>query len=152
MSARQRVAILARYLVGERRRRQPDGARRSHPDALGAAAIHGRLVRMDPLPPLTSASGLPPVQWAESRPVARRDGARGAAARRSDEGLRRPADAQGAGQMPGASRQSSVDPARNEVILTDENLFQVLAYNRLDNTAPRTRSRRPSACCRATAR
>jgi DNA-binding beta-propeller fold protein YncE len=28
----------------------------------------------------------------------------------------------------------SVDPARDEVILTDENLFQLLAYNRLDNT------------------
>ena len=30
----------------------------------------------------------------------------------------------------------AVDPANNEVVLTDENLFSVLAYNRLANTPP----------------
>src|SRR5215470_1089474 len=30
----------------------------------------------------------------------------------------------------------AVDTSRNEVILTDENLFNVLVYNRLDNTSP----------------
>ncbi len=30
----------------------------------------------------------------------------------------------------------AVDPSKNEVVLTDENLFNVLVYNRLDNTSP----------------
>lgn len=30
----------------------------------------------------------------------------------------------------------AVDPTNNEVVLTDENLFNVLVYNRLDNTSP----------------
>jgi DNA-binding beta-propeller fold protein YncE len=30
----------------------------------------------------------------------------------------------------------AVDSSRNEVVLTDENLFNVLVYNRLDNTSP----------------
>jgi len=46
----QRVAKRARYLLGA-----AVGASlmvsQVHPDAIGAAAIHGRLVRMDPLPP-----------------------------------------------------------------------------------------------------
>src|SRR3954469_10625796 len=35
-----------------------------HPDAIGAAAIHGRLVRMDPLPPDVCVWPAA-VQWAE---------------------------------------------------------------------------------------
>ena len=30
----------------------------------------------------------------------------------------------------------AVDPIRDEVIMTDENLFSILVYNRLDNTPP----------------
>ena len=30
----------------------------------------------------------------------------------------------------------AVDPARNEVVMTDENLFQILVYDRLENTPP----------------
>ena len=32
----------------------------------------------------------------------------------------------------------AVDPTNNEVVVTDENLFNVLVYNRLDNSAPTT--------------
>ena len=47
-----------------------------HPDAIGAAAIHGRLVRMDPLPPDVCVWPAA-VQWAEQ--AATRQGRRAAA-------------------------------------------------------------------------
>jgi DNA-binding beta-propeller fold protein YncE len=63
---------------------------------------------------------------------------RGVAAHSSDEATR----PDGSGKKPVrmirdryASYSSvAVDPSNNEVVLTDENLFNVLAYNRLDNT------------------
>jgi len=36
----------------------------------------------------------------------------------------------------------AVDPTNDEVVLTDENLFNILAYNRLDNTPSTRHSRR----------
>ena len=37
----------------------------------------------------------------------------------------------------------AVDPLRQEVIIQDENLFQILVYNRLDNTPPRASMTEP---------
>ncbi len=37
----------------------------------------------------------------------------------------------------------AVDPINNEVVLTDENLFQILVYDRLDNTPPTARLTEP---------
>ena len=37
----------------------------------------------------------------------------------------------------------AVDPANNEVVLTDENLFQILVYDRLANTPPAARMTEP---------
>ena len=37
----------------------------------------------------------------------------------------------------------AVDPANNEVVLTDENLFQILVYDRLANTPPNARMTEP---------
>ncbi len=63
MSGLQRAAVRTRYLLGA-----AVGASvlvsQIHPDALGAFAIHGRLVRMDPLPPDICVWPAA-VQWAE---------------------------------------------------------------------------------------
>ena len=129
----QRVAKRARYLLGA-----AVGASlmvsQVHPDAIGAAAIHGRLVRMDPLPPDVCVWPAA-VQWAEQ--AATRQGRR-AAALPLDERTKTfpgPPTRKVQDKYP-AFAAVSVDAARDEVILTDENLFQVLAYNRLDNTPP----------------
>jgi len=37
----------------------------------------------------------------------------------------------------------AVDPINNEVVLTDENLFQILVYDRMDNTPPTARMTEP---------
>jgi DNA-binding beta-propeller fold protein YncE len=37
----------------------------------------------------------------------------------------------------------AVDPTNNEVVLTDENLFNILVYNRLDNTPPKATMTEP---------
>ena len=63
MSGFQRAAARMRYLVGA-----AVGASlmvsQVHPDAIGAQAIHGRLVRMDPLPPDVCVWPAA-VQWAD---------------------------------------------------------------------------------------
>jgi hypothetical protein len=133
MSGLRRAAMRARYLLGA-----VVGASlmvsQVHPDAIGASAIHGRLVRMDPLPPDVCVWPAA-VQWAEQ--AAGRQGRRAAALPLDDRTkvyagppTRKVQDKYA------AFAAVSVDPARDEVILTDENLFQVLVYNRLDNSAP----------------
>lgn len=105
-----------------------------HPDAIGAASIHGRLVRMDPLPPDVCVWPSA-VQWAEQ--AATRQGRR-AGALPLDERTKifsGPPTRKVQDQF-AAFAAVSVDPVRDEVILTDENLFQVLAYNRTDNSGP----------------
>ncbi len=37
----------------------------------------------------------------------------------------------------------AVDPVNNEVVMTDENLFQILVYNRLENTPPNAKLSEP---------
>ena len=132
MSGLQKLAPRARYCIGA-----VVGASlmvsQVHPDALGGYAIHGRLVRMEPLPP-DVCTWPAPVQWAEQ--AGGRQGRRAATMALDDQTkiYAGPPARKVQDQFP-AFAAVSVDPARDEVILTDENLFQVLAYNRLDNTA-----------------
>jgi DNA-binding beta-propeller fold protein YncE len=105
-----------------------------HPDAAGGLLPHGRLVRMDPLPKDTVMCIWPAaVQWAER--AGERQSRRRATLPLGDETkvfagqpTRKVQD-----KYPGFAA-IAVDPERNEVILTDENLFQVLVYDRLENT------------------
>jgi DNA-binding beta-propeller fold protein YncE len=104
---------------------------------------HGRLVRVDALPDLDAEVCLVPtaVQRAE----------RAAAAQRPRQGLPLgPETAIFAGD-PGRKIQDKypafaaigIDPERNEVIVTDENLFQVLVYDRLENTPADAEASKP---------
>ena len=114
-----------------------------HPDAAWGVLPHGRLVRMDPLPAETGVCVWPAaVQWAER--AGDRQGRRRAMLAFGDETkvfagspTRKVQD-----KYPGFAA-IAVDPERNEVILTDENLFQVLVYDRLENTAPKAEMSTP---------
>ena len=103
------------------------------PEAAGFSAVHGRLVRMEALPPDVCAWPAA-VQWAEQ--AATRQGRRAAALPldASTKTFVGPPARKVQDQYP-AFAAVAVDPVRDEVILTDENLFQVLAYNRLDSSA-----------------
>jgi DNA-binding beta-propeller fold protein YncE len=133
MNGLQRSAAWGRYLLGA-----AVGASLMvspvHPDAIGAVAIHGRLVRMDPLPPDVCVWPSA-VQWAEQ--AATRQGRRGAGLPLDDRTkIYAGPPTRKVQDRYAAFAAISVDPARDEVVLTDENLFQVLAYNRLDNSGP----------------
>ena len=130
MSGLQRAAARVRYFLGA-----VVGASlmvsQVHPDAIGAQAIHGRLVRMDPLAPDVCVRPAA-VQWAEQ---AGRQGRRASTQPLDDQTkIFAGPPARKVQDRYAAFAAVSVDPVRDEVILTDENLFQVLAYNRLDNT------------------
>jgi DNA-binding beta-propeller fold protein YncE len=104
------------------------------PDAAGGLLPHGRLVRMDPLPRDTGMCIWPAaVQWAER--ASERQSRRRALPTLGDETkvLAGPPTRKVRDKYPGFAA-IAVDPERNEVILTDENLFQVLVYDRLENT------------------
>ena len=45
----------------------------------------------------------------------------------------------------------AVDPVRNEVVMTDENLFSILVYDRLENTPPTARMTEPKRVIRGEA-
>ena len=133
MSGRRPAAAKARYLFAALA-----GASlmvsQVHPDAVGGSAVHGRLVRMDPLPPDVCVWPSA-VQWAEQ--AAGRQ-ARRAGALPLDERTHvyaGPPNRKVQDKYP-AFAAIAVDPARDEVTLTDENLFQVLTYGRLDNSGP----------------
>ena len=133
MSGLQRTAPRGRYLLGAM-----VGASlmvsQIHPDALGAAAIHGRLVRMDPLP--ADVCVFPAaVQWAEQAAARQTRRANALPLDEKTKIYAGPPTRKVQDQYP-AFAAVAVDPVRDEVILTDENLFQVFAFNRLDNTAP----------------
>jgi DNA-binding beta-propeller fold protein YncE len=103
-----------------------------HPDAVGASMIHGRLVRFDALPPDVCVWPAA-VQWAEQ--AAGRQGRRAQALPLDDQTkiFQGPPARKVQDKYP-AFAAVAVDPARDEVIVTDENMFQVFAYNRLDDT------------------
>jgi DNA-binding beta-propeller fold protein YncE len=107
-----------------------------HSPQYAATYPHGRLVKVSPLPEVgTSTVCLVPsaVQRAE----------RNAEYQRERPGLPLGPETRAFPGAPARKVQDkypafaaiAVDPERNEVIVTDENLFQVLVYDRLENTA-----------------
>jgi DNA-binding beta-propeller fold protein YncE len=105
-----------------------------HPPNYAAGAfVNGRLVKMEALPDFESEICMVPsaVQRAERAAWQQRSG-----------GLPLGPETQVFAGDPGRKIQDKypafaaigVDPQRNEVIVTDENLFQVLVYDRLENT------------------
>lgn len=100
---------------------------------------HPRLVSLQPLPEMHGqmcqwmpASAGSPLSLAQARqPSAAgtpNDAARAEAAKRLPIRTLRDSYA--------AYSAEAVDPARNEVVMTDENLYQILAYDRRTNTPP----------------
>lgn len=108
--------------------------------ALNLAAdpyVHGRLVKVTPMPEMDPEICLTPAALQRAQRVAQ--GVR-------SERLRVPLGPETKIFAGGPERKIqdkypafaaiAVDPARNEVIVTDENLFQILVYDRLENTPP----------------
>lgn len=108
-----------------------------------APFAHGRLINVDPLPDLEGAVCLVPAA------VQRQE--RGGVRQRQREGLPLGDETRVFAGSPGRNIQDKypafaaigVDPERNEVIVTDENLFQVLAYDRLENTPAGAEASKP---------
>jgi len=103
----------------------------------------GRLVKMEPLPSMDGEICLIPaaVQRAE----------RAGAAQSYRTGLPLTDATRIFADAPGRKIQDKypafaaigVDPERNEVIVTDENLFQIIAYDRLENTPAAAEASKP---------
>jgi DNA-binding beta-propeller fold protein YncE len=117
-----------------------------HPYAASLSHPHGRLVKVEPLPEMDLGVCRIPsaVQWAER------------ATELQEEGRGRPLMPLGPETRILAAEPTrkvqdkypafaaiSVDPERNEVIVTDENLFQVLVFDRLENTPPKAEASKP---------
>jgi DNA-binding beta-propeller fold protein YncE len=114
-----------------------------HPPNYAAGAfVNGRLVKMEALPDFESEVCMVPaaVQRAER-----------AAWQQRSAGLPLGPETQIFAGDPGRKIQDkypafaaiAVDPERNEVIVTDENLFQVLVYDRLENTPASAEASKP---------
>ncbi|MBI2817186.1 MAG: beta-propeller fold lactonase family protein [Acidobacteria bacterium] len=88
-----------------------------------------------------SASGSLASALQQERQAARAAGESPTATRRAEVVARKPARMI---RDPYAAYSSiAVDPVHDEVVLTDENLFQILVYDRLANTPPRARMTEP---------
>jgi hypothetical protein len=116
-----------------------------HPSYYAASRFpHGRLIRIDPLPKMDPEVCFVPtaVQRAERAADL---------VQRQRAGLPLGAETTILAGDPGrrirdkypAFAAISVDPERGEVIVTDENLFQVMAYDRLENTPANTEASKP---------
>ena len=108
-----------------------------------APFAHGRLIKVDPLPDMEGAVCLVPAA------VQRQE--RGGVRQRQRAGLPLGDETRVFAGSPGRKIQDKypafaaigVDPERNEVIVTDENLFQVIAYDRLENTPAGVEASKP---------
>ena len=116
-----------------------------HPSYDAASRFpNGRLVRMDPLPNMDAEVCLVPAAVQRAQRAAD-------SAQRQRAGLPLGAETTIIAGDPGrrirdkypAFAAIGVDPERNEVIVTDENLFQVIAYDRLENTPANTEASKP---------
>jgi len=115
----------------------------------GAAAGPARLVSVTPLPlepaldaPLcewmpASASGSLVASWRQERRAAM------AAAERTTADFPDLQPVRMIRDPYAAYSAVAVDPVRDEVVLTDENLFQILVYDRMDSTPPTARMTEP---------
>lgn len=116
-----------------------------HPSYYAASQFaHGRLVRVDPIPAMNGEVCLIPAAVQRAERAA-------ATAQRPRPGLPLGAETRIFAGNPGRKIQDKypafaaigVDPERNEVIVTDENLFQVLVYDRLENTRANAEASKP---------
>lgn len=106
-------------------------------------APNGRLVKMEPLPVMDGGMCLIPAAMQRAERVAARQSSRA--------GLPLTDATRIFAGDPGRKIQDKypafaaigVDPERNEVIVTDENLFQVIAYDRLENTPANAEASKP---------
>lgn len=106
-------------------------------------APNGRLVKMEPLPDMDGEICLIPAAVQQAERIAARQSSR--------SGLPLTDATRVFAGDPGRKIQDKypafaaigVDPERNEVIVTDENLFQVLAYDRLENTPATAEASKP---------
>ena len=105
---------------------------------------HGRLVRIDQIPSMDGEMCLIPAAVQRAERAA-------ATMQRQRPGLPLGAETTILAGNPGRKIQDKypafaaigIDPERNEVIVTDENLFQVLVYDRLENTPANVEASRP---------
>lgn len=108
--------------------------------AAGGLGGDGRLVKFESLSDLSAGeSCLVPaeVQRTALRDMRARAAGAGAAVASTEKPIRQIRD-----KYPSFAAVA-VDPQRNEVVLTDENLFQVLVYNRTENTPAGVAASRP---------
>jgi DNA-binding beta-propeller fold protein YncE len=105
---------------------------------------HGRLVRIDPLPEMNGEICLIPseVQRAEMRAVAQRRRAAPLPLGEETRVFAGPPDRKIQDKY-SAFAAIAVDPVRNEVTVTDENLFKILTYDRLENTPEGAEASKP---------
>ena len=116
-----------------------------HPSSYEAESLaYGRLVRYRGAARLDGDMCLIPaaVQRAERMAAYAQRRRGGLALGPRNDGLRRRPGPQGPGQDP-AFAAIGFDHERNEVVVTDENLFQVLVYDRLENTPRMPSSSKP---------
>ncbi len=126
------------------------GFREGLPASSSDIAREERLVSVVPLPPMntmhTTMDGamcewIPASAGASLFAALPQEGQASNAAGRNDFSSRRPLRTI---RDPYAAYSAvAVDPANNEVVLTDENLFQILVYDRLANTPPGARMTEP---------
>jgi 6-phosphogluconolactonase (cycloisomerase 2 family) len=105
---------------------------------------HGRLVKITPLPDLetTEVCLLPSAIQREER-MAEYQRERAGLPLGSETQIFAGAPARKVQDKYPAFAAIAVDPDRNEVIVTDENLFQILAYDRLENTPADAEASKP---------
>ncbi len=116
---------------------------RRQPSRRPKAAANSRLLSIIPLPetggemcqwmPASAAGSLRAARWQERR-TSGETGSSPDAARRAEAAKRKPIRM--IRDQYSTFSSVAVDPLRNEVVLTDENLFNLLVYDRLTNTPP----------------
>ncbi len=113
------------------------------PDSLRDSVVYPQLLSYQPLPEMGECLWIPSGMLYAATPRAEMLWARSAAAV-----TRTTINADRAPRRVIADDRATfsaiaVDPVREEVILQDENLFQILVYNRLDHTPPRAAMTEP---------
>ena len=133
------IGIIAGFVLG--------GAGQPHSIFGRAPAGHPRLVSIEPLPPMDGAmcewvpastsrlAALLPQQQPSRAEASPAEASPAEAARRGPVRVIRDSYA--------LYSAVAVDPIRDEVVLTDENLFNIMVYDRLDNTPPSARMSEP---------
>jgi 6-phosphogluconolactonase (cycloisomerase 2 family) len=100
---------------------------------LAGESTHGRLVKYEPLPVINGEICLMPSEVIRAERAAARQRQRATLAFGSETTIFAGDPGRKIQDKYPAFAAIGIDPERSEVIVTDENLFQVLAYDRLEN-------------------